>query len=687
MLHRLGGDTHVIAVCQPSVPVLAAVALMEADERSLRAALDDADGRPDRHPQQSDRGQQARRGARHRLVPPQRHHQGAVPASGRHARRLSGLPAAQRLREHEPRPPHRRAPQPVHASGQGRRRLGAEAPRVLRRVSRRHGPDRRVLSADRRDRVRPPRPAEGRDDPSRQAGRSRRRSAASRCSPSKARTTTSPASARPRRRTSSAPTFRPTRRRTTCSSASAITACSTARASAPRSRRASPTSCCRTTAAARARKRKAAGRRREPAVAIRCAIIAAIRDWTPPMSLRALAVPPPARTADDRDRVRRRDLSGARAPPPPGAALHAAHPGGDPRGRAHHAAARQRQGGASAFAQKQRRLDRGAAEPPAAGAFRSPTGSSCRCAACRIASCTGRARAARCGSRPATTAPLLCVAGDAPHLAAPRARFPQARGEARSRRGEPALRGDARRRRSSASSVRDQSSRWGSCSTTGVLSYSWRLILAPPYRARLSRRARGRASRRDEPLARGSGAWSSASARTGSAPKAGSTRTATRCTATARTARCRRTVRRRTTDYFGSALTATFTAALGLGDDAQGLRVELDAGEAQLGDRGIDLHARLRRAEIRERRLDALARIRGERLEIDPRILGERVLDVRDRGARRRAQAARRLPPTARRARCRSGAAPAARCRAPACPTHARRPRRRGRTSFSFRWP
>ncbi len=30
-------------------------------------------------------------------------------------------------------------------------------------------------------------------------------------------------------------------------------------------------------------------------------------------------------------------------------------------------------------------------------------------------------------------------------------------------------------------SIRDQSSRWGSCSTTGVLSYSWRLILAPPF--------------------------------------------------------------------------------------------------------------------------------------------------------------------------------------------------------------
>ncbi len=32
MLHELGGDINVIAVCQPSVPVLAAVALMEADD-------------------------------------------------------------------------------------------------------------------------------------------------------------------------------------------------------------------------------------------------------------------------------------------------------------------------------------------------------------------------------------------------------------------------------------------------------------------------------------------------------------------------------------------------------------------------------------------------------------------------------------------------------------------------------
>ena len=35
MLHALGPDTHVIAVCQPSVPVLAAVALMEEDKDPL----------------------------------------------------------------------------------------------------------------------------------------------------------------------------------------------------------------------------------------------------------------------------------------------------------------------------------------------------------------------------------------------------------------------------------------------------------------------------------------------------------------------------------------------------------------------------------------------------------------------------------------------------------------------------
>lgn len=74
--------------------------------------------------------------------------------------------------------------------------------------------------------------------------------------------------------------------------------------------------------------------------------------------------------------------------------------------------------------------------------------------------------------------PLLCVSGHEPHI---------------DRRIADFLRREAKRDLESASlrfaaalgvrikrvAVRDQSSRWGSCSTSGVLSFSWRLILAP----------------------------------------------------------------------------------------------------------------------------------------------------------------------------------------------------------------
>src|SRR5579863_10290129 len=94
-------------------------------QRSLRTAFDDADGRADRHPRQSDRGEYARRAARHRVVPHPRHHQSAVSQSRLHARRLSGLPAAQRLRLDESRPPHRGAQAAVSQPRARRRRLGA----------------------------------------------------------------------------------------------------------------------------------------------------------------------------------------------------------------------------------------------------------------------------------------------------------------------------------------------------------------------------------------------------------------------------------------------------------------------------------------------------------------------------------------------------------------------------------
>ena len=75
---------------------------------------------------------------------------------------------------------------------------------------------------------------------------------------------------------------------------------------------------------------------------------------------------------------------------------------------------------------------------------------------------------------------LLCVAGEAAHIN-------RRVGDFLKREAQRDL--DAASRRYAAKvgarlariCVRDQSSRWGSCSTTGVLSFSWRLILAPPF--------------------------------------------------------------------------------------------------------------------------------------------------------------------------------------------------------------
>ncbi len=75
---------------------------------------------------------------------------------------------------------------------------------------------------------------------------------------------------------------------------------------------------------------------------------------------------------------------------------------------------------------------------------------------------------------------ILCVAGDSEFI---------------DRRVHDFLKREARRALTDAShryadvlgvkvkriTIRDQSSRWGSCTSAGALSFSWRLILAPPY--------------------------------------------------------------------------------------------------------------------------------------------------------------------------------------------------------------
>jgi predicted metal-dependent hydrolase len=75
---------------------------------------------------------------------------------------------------------------------------------------------------------------------------------------------------------------------------------------------------------------------------------------------------------------------------------------------------------------------------------------------------------------------LLCVAGAAPHVARRVRDYLKREAksdlEAASKRAAEALGVTVKR-----VSIRDQSSRWGSCSSTGVLSYSWRLILAPDF--------------------------------------------------------------------------------------------------------------------------------------------------------------------------------------------------------------
>ncbi len=168
-------------MCQPSVPVLAAVALMEADDdpyvphsMTLMGGPIDTRVNPTAvNKLAQERGiDWFRRNVITKVPFP---HPGVMRDVYPGFLQLNGF-VSMNLDRHIDA--HKR---PVLQSGEGRRRLRAEAPRVLRRISRRDGSDRGVLSADRRHRVREAFAAEGRDDASRRAGSIRRRSATRRC--------------------------------------------------------------------------------------------------------------------------------------------------------------------------------------------------------------------------------------------------------------------------------------------------------------------------------------------------------------------------------------------------------------------------------------------------------------------------------------------------------------------------
>ncbi len=154
---------HTIGVCQPAVPLIAAVALMEADGDPARPASMTLMGGPidtRRSPTAvnllaEQRGVEWFRDNCLQTVP------FPYPGFGRQVYpgflQLSGFMAMNLDR-------HVNAHVDMFNHLVRRRRFGREAPRILRRIYGGDGSDRRILHADHRDGVRAPPTAEGRND-------------------------------------------------------------------------------------------------------------------------------------------------------------------------------------------------------------------------------------------------------------------------------------------------------------------------------------------------------------------------------------------------------------------------------------------------------------------------------------------------------------------------------------------
>ena len=186
------------------------------------------------------------------------------------------------------------------------------------------------------------------------------------------------------------------------------------------------------------------------------------------------------RTRDSSGQARLANLCDSAAPASPRAALHLAHSSDRPRSDPDHAAARHARR-SQGFRAASRRLDRRASRPFAEGGTVSDRHR--RAAARRAAPDRASRRRARHGvdRNPRQRREDSLRRRRRRAYRPPRPRFSQARsaqGSAQGRRSPmPTTLGVKVKR----VSIRDQSSRWGSCTSAGSLSFSWRLILAPPY--------------------------------------------------------------------------------------------------------------------------------------------------------------------------------------------------------------
>ena len=237
------------------------------------------------------------------------------------------------------------------------------------------------------------------------------------------------------------------------------------------------------------------------------------------------------RTLSTSGQARLANLFDPAAPAPPRAALHLAHSSERPRSDPDHAAARHHRR-CQGFRAASWRLDRRASRPFAEGSTVSPghRGAAARCRAQDRASRRRARHGVDRNARQRRADYLRRRRRRAYRAAGPR--LPEARGAQRSAKGLAGLRRGVWRQGEAAVDPR-------SVEPLGFLHLGrLTVVLVAPdpraaLRARLSRRPRGGASGRDESLGRGSGGWSPGNAPMSSAPRPGSTPTATTCIATA----------------------------------------------------------------------------------------------------------------------------------------------------------